>query len=627
MRKSFLLFICLVIVVSVCAETQKGRHIKAWHVVSPVAIADTIPPDTAHVNFQDVNPIDRYSIANSFNGALGSPLQSKLYFSRPFNSRFIFADAYYPYVMRPDNITFYNTKGPYSNIEYLGGIINNFRDEDNVKFLFTANANKRLNFGVKLDYTRAIGEYENQSTKRLSGNIFGSYDGKHYSASGAIMFNNMDNYENGGIANPNDIHENNLDDAQTINTRLKGPGYSGYRYNAFVYNHSYSLGFNRTIEVSEDSTRIEFVPVTRFAHTLKLADERKRYLEQLADTSFYANTYYSAVGTRDSVALQTISNTLSVSIEEEFNKWMQFGLTAYISNDIERYRFMTDSASLQLANRSRTKIGGVLSKQRGKHVKYNVNAELDVLGAQIGDFNITANVGGFFRLWKDSVSVIAKGAMSNESPSFFQEQYYSNHFRWNNDFNRTYRTRLGGVLAIPTKRSRLEVNVENVSNYIYYNKQALPQQFDGSIQVLAVNLRQDFRVGKFYLENNVVYQVSSHPEALPLPALTLYHNLYYLDQWFKVLDVQFGIDMRYHTAYYAPNYMPATGQFFVQEDVKIGNYPVLNAYLNFHLKQVRFFIKYNHFNQLFMDGDYFSMPNYPINPATFRVGLSWNFYN
>ncbi len=603
------------------------RHLKAWHVVSPIALADSIPVDTAHVNFQDVNAIDRYSIANSYNGNLGSPLQSKLYFDRPFNSPFIFADAYDPYVRRPDNVTFYNTKGPYSRLEYLGGIAVNYRDEDNVRFLFTANANKRLNFGLELDYTRAIGEYENQSTKRLSGDLFASYDGRRYSASGAFMFNKMDNYENGGLANPDDLHGDNLNDPQVLPTRLQGPGYSGYSYNAFVYNHSYSLGFERKVQVSEDSVRVDFVPVTRFAHTLKLAEQRKRYLEPTADTAFYANTYFSPTTTRDTAALQTISNTVSVSIEEEFNKWMQFGLTAYLTNDIERYTMMSDSATLQRTNRSRTKVGGVLSKQRGTHIKYNINAELDVLGAQAGDFRLTGDLSGFFRLWRDSVAITARGAMSNESPSFFQEQYSSNHFRWHNDFNRTYRTQVGGTLAIPTKRTRLDVTFENVSNLIYYDRNALPQQFDGSTQVLAVNLKQDFRFWRFFLENNVVYQFTSRPEILPLPTITLYHNFYYLDQWFKVLDVQFGIDLRYHTAYYAPDYMPATGQFFVQDEVRIGNYPVMNLYLNFHLKQVRFFVKWYHFNQSFMEGDYYSMPRYPINPNTFRMGISWNFYN
>ena len=145
--------------------------------------------------------------------------------------------------------------------------------------------------------------------------------------------------------------------------------------------------------------------------------------------------------------------------------------------------------------------------------------------------------------------------------------------------------------------------------------------------MLAGNLKQDFHFGKFTLENNAVYQLSSNQSVLPLPELTLYHNLYYHDLWFKVLSMQIGADVRFHTAYFAPAYMPATGQFHVQDEMKIGNYPVMHVYINAHLKRTRFFAQYYHINQLFMKGNYYSMPYYPINPATFRMGLTWNFYD
>ena len=124
----------------------------------------------------------------------------------------------------------------------------------------------------------------------------------------------------------------------------------------------------------------------------------------------------------------------------------------------------------------------------------------------------------------------------------------------------------------------------------------------------------------------MIYQYSSS-DVLPLPMVSLYHNLYYYDKYFKVLSVQFGIDMSYHTAYYAPLYMPATGQFCVQNETKVGNYPLLSAYLNFHLKQVRFFVSYYNFSSLFLPKTYYSMPGYPMNPAIFKMGVSWNFYN
>ena len=632
MKKTFRLLVCLFMLVSAFTTVRAERHVRTWNVVSPIARVDSIPVDTAHINFQDVNPIDRFSIANSWNGNLGSPIQSKIYFVRPQNSRFIFADAYYPYTVRPDNVTFYNTKTPFSNIQYLGGMFTNFRDEDNVKFLFTANANRKLNFGAEIDYTRAIGEYEYQATRRTSTHFFGSYDGERYSASGAIIFNRMDNWENGGLLNPRDAFDSNLSSSpRDLLIRLQNPGYSGYQYNAFVYNHVYSLGFNRTIVVSEDSTRTEFVPVTRFGHTIKLSEDRKRYLEpEGVDTDFFKNTFFSPITTNDTSALQVVSNTFSISFEEEFNRWMQFGLTAYLTHDFERYMMMADSALLMHEKRSRTKLGGVLSKQRGARFKYNINVELDIIGAQAGDFSLIGNLGGFFRLWNDSVALITRGFIKNESPSFFLERYNSNHFRWNNNFSQTYRTQIGGTLTIPTRRFSLDAAMENISNLIYFDSLAMPIQYTGNIQVLSANLKQDFHIGRFHLENNVIYQLSSDQNVLPLPAFALYHNLYYLDRWFDVLDVQIGVDMRYHTAYYAPNYMPATGMFHIQNidnRVKIGNYPVMNAYMNFHLKQARFFIKYYHFNNLFMEGTYFSMPNYPINPASFRIGLSWNFYN
>jgi len=232
-----------------------------------------------------------------------------------------------------------------------------------------------------------------------------------------------------------------------------------------------------------------------------------------------------------------------------------------------------------------------------------------------------------FKLWNDSVSLVANGFIRNDKPSYFLEHYQSNHFRWDNDFANIYRTHVGGTFSIPTRKFSLNVSVENITKYIYFNSEVLPDQYSGNIQVVAANLKQDFHFGKFTLENNIVYQLSSQPTVLPLPDFTLYHNLYFDDLWFHVLGMQLGVNVRYHTSYYAPSYMPATGQFYTQSTTKVGNYFVVNPYLNFHLKRTRFFLEYYHVNQKFMNEAYFSMPNYPINPAVVKMGVSWNFYD
>lgn len=619
----FFLFFVLILT-SVQSETPSGyRYVKTWHISDRFAVVDSIPVDTIPLNFQDDNPIDRFSIANSYNGNLGSPIQSKLYFDRPAVNDFIFANAYFPYMMNVQHATFYNTKTPYTNLDYKTGGTN-YRDEDHIKFLFTGNANKKLNIGTTLDYIYARGEYKNQGIKRFSASLFGSYNGKHYNASGLITTNNLDNYENGGLSDTLSINPTNI---ATSDIPANIVGYSNYKQTQIFFNQQYSIGFERPIQVSKDSVGSEYVPVTRFAHTLKFDGLSKRYYENSVEKTFYQNTYFPTLKqTNDTSALQTLSNNFSVSMAEEFNKWMKFGLSAYIENEIQRYTYNQDTLVNNMLQSS-TKVGAILSKQQGQIFRYNILGEINLLGYKAGDYLLQGNVGGFFKLWNDSISLVATGFSRRDLPSYFLQHYQSNHFRWDNSFNHVYRTHIGGTFSIPTRSLSLDIGVENIRKYIYFDENALPAQYAGNIQILAANFKKDFHVGKFTLENNIVYQLSSNPSVLTLPDLTLFHNLYYHDKWFDVLTVQIGANLRYHTAYYAPSYMPATGQFYSQMHTKIGNYPVLNAYLNFHLKRTRFFIEYYNISQMFIKEGYYSMPNYPIDPAIMKGGLSWNFYD
>ena len=52
----------------------------------------------------------------------------------------------------------------------------------------------------------------------------------------------------------------------------------------------------------------------------------------------------------------------------------------------------------------------------------------------------------------------------------------------------------------------------------------------------------------------------------------------------------------------------------------------LNDYIT--NKRIRFYFQYAHLNMYLFGGKgYKLMPQYPINPATFQMGLSWTFYN
>jgi hypothetical protein len=173
----------------------------------------------------------------------------------------------------------------------------------------------------------------------------------------------------------------------------------------------------------------------------------------------------------------------------------------------------------------------------------------------------------------------------------------------------------GGAYSIPN------------GNESFYNN-LLPVEESGDIQVVGVNLRQDFKLGILHLDNDVTFQTTTNDKVLPLPTLSLYHNLYLKFKIAKVLACELGGDLKYFTEYDAPGYSPVIGQFCNQNPnnvVKIGNYPLLSAYVNFDLKRTRFYVQYYHANQ--SDGRSFWAPGYPMNPSGIHFGLSWNFYD
>ena len=244
----------------------------------------------------------------------------------------------------------------------------------------------------------------------------------------------------------------------------------------------------------------------------------------------------------------------------------------------------------------------------------------------LGQFRVNADLDLNFRLWKDTVNFYARGYVSNTLPSFYMRHYHSNHYYWDNDnMNKEFRTRVEGELNIQRWKTNLRAGVENIKNYTYFNQSAMPVQESGNIQVLSATLKQDFRLGILHLDNEVTWQKSSNETVLPLPQLSLYHNLYLLAKIAKkVLTVQIGADVRYFTKYNAPAYTPAIQQFHLQaadDQVEIGGYPIVNVYANLHLKRMY------HVNAGMGQSNYFLVPHYPINPRLFKIGISWNFYD
>ena len=206
------------------------------------------------------------------------------------------------------------------------------------------------------------------------------------------------------------------------------------------------------------------------------------------------------------------------------------------------------------------------------------------------------------------------------------QSYRSNHFIWYNDFGKERTFKAGGSLRIPHTGTAINIGVENIQNHLYFGADAMPVQHSGSVQVFSAKLEQRLKAGILHWDNRITYQTSSNEAVISIPKLAVYSNLY-LKCNIATLKLPFGIDCDYYTKYYAPSYQPATMAFYNQREVKCGNYPFMNLYANMKLQKARFYVLFSHINQGWFGKNYFSMPNYPLNPRRFQIGVAVDFPN
>ena len=417
--------------------------------------------------------------------------------------------------------------------------------------------------------------------------------------------------------------------------------------------------------LAKDSTqkwmKDEYVPVTSFIHTARFDNYRRTYQAYNTPTDFYAQNYFNyGTAVNDTIFDRTkhwsLKNTFAVALLEGFNKWAKAGLKAFLSYELRHYTLpsmITPSGSTvaffngdQTWNQHDVSVGGQLLKTLGKTFHYDVSAEAWLAGSRAGQFHVDGHAELGFPLLGDTVQLAATAFFHRSAPSFYMAQYYGKHYWWDNSLDQQIHSRILGEFSLKKTRTKLRVGYDVLKNYTYFGIQndrvksgdnylvqhndLNVRQSSSPINLLTLQLQQDFRLGILNWQNVLTLQKSSKEDILPVPTFNAYSNLFIRFKIARVLDVDLGVDGRYFTSYYAPEYIPGIGAFGIQETdasrTKIGNYPLLNAYANFQLQHTRFFVMFSHVNSG-DGGKYFFTPHYPLNQRVFQFGISWNFFN
>lgn len=665
--------------------------------VIPTENEDTVP----HL-YSSYNNTDGYNGEYSYLGNLGAPRLSRIYFNRENTVPFLFLNPYSYAHTGLKGLMFSNTLSPVTNLSYhsCGDRQNG---EDRFRAYFASNINKISGYGLKVDYLYGRGYYSSSQASDLTADFFGYYRGEHYEMHAWVNTGHQKNAENGGIEDDTYIR-----DPQSFPQRY-GTGdipvmltdaYNRNDNQNYHLSHRYNMGYYRELTIPDslkpkmptdaelllglkdsikqvlntdsiqrlqvlDSLRnkwvaslvvpTEFVPVSSIIHTLNISNINHTHYEgSQTPEQYYTNNYYGTTGNlKDKISGLRIRNTLGLAMDEGFKPWVKMGITAYAAHEYRRYtmpEILTDSLGRCTYSKNHFYVGGEISKRDGKLLHYTVNGEINLIGDDIGDFQINGIGDMNLPLGKrDTVSLQAHAFIKNLTPDPILEHYHSRATWWDASLHPEFRTRIEGTLTNQRTRSSVRAGVENIKNYAYlgicktllsgkdatsvnntdYSHEIRSLQNDGNIQIFNLTLKQDFKLGPLNWENEVTYQTSSNQDVLPLPSINVYSNLYLLFRIARVLRVELGGDVRYFTNYYAPDYAPSVGQFAVQDAscprIKCGNYPIVNCYANLHLKRARIYLAVNHVNA--GTGRMFLAPHYPINPMTIHWGVSWNFFN
>lgn len=623
-----------------------------WKILPPLGLRELAPMDTLPYNYYLRSIPSFVSPAWATTGNLGAEGMNMIFEDRAPMSDFFFKDGLEHWMPTLDKMRFFNTRIPITLMSFnsSGG---RETAQERLTADFSGNINAKAQIGAKLDYLYSKGSYANQATKDLTWGLSGSYMGDRYEVQAYFNHYNLVNKENGGITDmlyitdPAELQGGVTKiDPKSIPTKLND-AHTRLMGDELYINNRYKVGYWEEETEGDSVISRTYIPVSSFIYTLRYNSNWHLFVDddKTETKEYFTNTYLNPDRTYDNTAFWSLSNTVGVSLLEGFHKYAKFGLAAYATHQVRRYTLPADTLdhsdeSLGLTplpdgvagmQRAKTQnlawIGAQLTKQRGALLRYEATAELGVLGPVAGDVKVDGNLSTRFPFVGDSLVVTAFGAFRNEEAPYLMQNYISNHFAWHNDFGKRRTVTFGGSLDLGRTGTHFSARLTNLQNHIYFGADGMPRQHGGSVQVLSLALRQNFKAGILHWDNSVTYQTTSDNNVVPLPALAVYSNLYLLFN-IATLNVQLGVDCDYYTRYYSPLYQPATASFANQREYKVGNYPFCNVYANMKLSRTRFYVMYSHANKgLFGGSEYFSMPFYPLNPARLQIGIAVDFVN
>lgn len=503
----------------------------------------------------------------------------------------------------------------------------------NVDSFITLNTSKNLNFFIAYRGLRSEGKYINQLTSIGNFRIGSSYSttDKRYVLKVHYTYQDILNEENGGITTSDDFESDDPNFANRQRLQV-------YLTDAESFLKGKRLFFDHGFRVNPNHGNNNLYVTHQFNYENKFFEYKQPTVVSIVD-----NTQVQRFG--ESYAANNILD------QTRFEKLYNRAGLAYENSLLGKFNFFIDDY------RSNYKYNRIIFKDNGDIIPDNLFQQINSFGLQ---YEYQKNKWNGRFLYSRSITQVSLSDLDarlrynlnekiqfdfkyrnlNKLPNNNYNLYQSSYldYNWSNNFKNEKINILGANVFTPWANAEIQYTVLN--DHLYFKNVSTPgqvavqtqiinpEQYENTINYLSVKAGREFKFGSFALDNTILYQkVTQSDLIVNVPDFVTRNTFYYSGHFFKkALYLQTGIIFNYFTKFYANDYNPVIGEFFVQNTKEIGNFPTFDFFINGRIRQTRIYIKAEHFNSSLSNNNYYSAPNNPYRDFTIQFGLVWNFF-
>lgn len=511
--------------------------------------------------------------------------------------------AFDQHFRHPDRWKYFDVRAALTEADYRQG----YERGQKFRLFHTQNVHERLNFFFEFNRLNSLGAYQRQQVEQsdvLLTLYYTTKDGQ-YAFHGGVNTGTIKMEANGGLLYDSVFTENSITDRSIVPV-VSLTGEQQLRNRSMVFDQSF-----RIINRSQDSTYSGWLEKLQVDHRFSYLRQSYVYRDFPGTDTPPPNLQNNI--TEDSTHFERVENSLGVSLEGALDLGASLWLSSS-SNEGVNYRSVQNNLGI------RAHMTTVVADRFPLRLRLNY-----VLGGdRQGGLDLFAETGFSGKKFR----FLPYLRITRALPGFQWYRYTSNYKAWNRTYEMMTRSELGLRMELE-KAGELKVRLFRWDRPVYFDTIISPKQAEEASNYLSVSWNSTYRWGILNWNNRICWQETAQDDLfLRLPSVytrqSLHLQFYLFD---RVLEMQPGLAFTWFSNYRMRAYDPYANVFYNQQTQQLGDFPLLDLFLNMRLGRAEFYLEFEHLNSFFSPTDYWAAPGYPLPDYFFRAGINWRFFN